>query len=88
MEHRITAVELARSLADVLGRVQVRNDTFLIESDGVVVARLIPADERSSTTAHEAFRAWLEAAPRDRSFADDLELVGSLDEPPDDPWAS
>jgi prevent-host-death family protein len=88
MEHRITATELARSLGDVLGRVRFRNDSFLIERNGDPVARLIPAAETSPTTAHEAFRAWLEAAPRDPSFADDLELVGSLDQPPDDPWAS
>ena len=87
MEHRITATELARSLGDVLGRVRFRNDSFLIERNGDPVARLVPVGEASPTTAREAFRAWLGAAPRDAPFADDLELVGSLDEPPDDRWA-
>jgi hypothetical protein len=88
VEHRITATELARSLGDVLGRVRYRHDAFLIERNGEVVARLVPVDGASVTTAEEALRAWLDAAPHDPTFADDLELVGSLDVPPDDPWAS
>jgi hypothetical protein len=88
MEHRITATELARSLGDVLGRVRYRHDAFLIERNGEVVARIIPADGASVTTLAEFVRAWQEAAPADPDFADDLELVGAMDEPPDDPWAS
>ena len=72
----------------MLGRVRFRHDTFLVERNGDPVARLIPIPGASPTTAREAFQAWLDAAPRDPSFADDLEVVGSLDEPPADPWES
>lgn len=88
MEHRITATELARSLGDVLGRVRFRHDAFLVERNGQTVARIVPVAESSPTTVAEALRAWLDAAPHDPTFADDLELVGSFDEPPDDPWES
>jgi antitoxin (DNA-binding transcriptional repressor) of toxin-antitoxin stability system len=88
MEHRITATELARSLGDVLARVRFRQDVFLVERNGEVVARVVPAPGSSATTLAEFVKAWQEAGPADPGFADDLELVGSMDEPPDDPWAS
>lgn len=88
MEHRITATELARSLGDVLGRVRFRHDAFLVERNGQVVARIVPADGGSATTLLEFVKAWQEAAPADPGFADDLELIGALDEPPDNPWGS
>jgi hypothetical protein len=88
MEHRITATELARSLGDVLGRVRFRHDVFLVERNGDVVARIEPAPGASVTTLAELVRAWKDAGPVDPGFADDLELVGAMDEPPDDPWDS
>lgn len=88
MEHRITATELARSLGDVLGRVRYRHDAFLVERNGQLVARIVPVDGSSVTTLRELVQAWQGAASADPGFADDLELVGALDEPPDDPWAS
>lgn len=81
MEHRITATELARSLGDVLGRVRFRHDSFLVERNGQVVAQITPVVEASPTTAKEALRAWVDAAPHDPTFADDLEYVGSRDAP-------
>ena len=88
MEHRISATELARSLGDVLGRVRFRHDSFLIERNGDVVARIEPAPGASVTTLVELVTAWEQAGPADPGFADDLELVGAMDEPPDDPWDS
>jgi hypothetical protein len=88
VEHRITATELARSLGDVLARVRFRHDIFLVERNGDVVARIEPAPGASVTTLAELVKAWRDAGPPDPSFADDLELVGAMDEPPDDPWAS
>ena len=88
MVHRISATELARSLGDVLARVRYRNDEFLVERNGEPVARLVPDAGASVTTVREAFHAWFEAGERDPSFADDLEYIGSLDMPPDDPWDS
>ena len=86
--HRISATELARSLGDVLARVRYRNDEFVVERNGEPVARLVPEAGGSVTSVREAFRAWCEVGERDPTFADDLELVGALDRPADDPWAS
>lgn len=72
----------------MLGRVRFRHDSFLVERNGQVIAQITPVVGSSPTTAESVFRAWLEAAPHDPTFADDLELVGSLDTPPDDPGAS
>ena len=88
MVHRISATELARSLGDVLARVRYRNDQFVVERNGEPVARLVPEAKASATTLAEALGAWRSIAGPDPTFADDLELVGSLDRPPSDPWAS
>jgi antitoxin (DNA-binding transcriptional repressor) of toxin-antitoxin stability system len=88
MEHRISATELARSLGDVLARVRYRGDSYVVERNGDAVARISPVPEGSPTTVREAFAAWRAAGPPDPELADALELVNSLDRPPDDPWAS
>jgi antitoxin (DNA-binding transcriptional repressor) of toxin-antitoxin stability system len=43
MENLISATELARQLGDVLGRVRYRGESFVIQRNGIVVARLLPA---------------------------------------------
>lgn len=88
MVHRISATQLARSLGDVLARVRYRHDEFVVERNGEPVARLVPEAGASVTTVREALGAWREAGGTDPTFADDLELVGMLDAPADDPWAS
>jgi len=87
VEHRISATELARTLGDVLARVRYRGDSFVVERNGTVVARLVPATEKRATLA-EVFAAWRSAGPPDPEFADALEEIDSLDWPPDDPWVS
>ncbi len=88
MEHRISATELARRLGDVLGRIRYRGDSFLVERNGDLVARLVPVPEATVTTLAEAVAAWRDAGEPEPDFADDLERVGSWDRPPDDPWGS
>ena len=88
MEERISATELARRLGDFLGRVRYRGDSFVVEKNGTAVARLSPVSEGLHCTLGEALKAWSSVGERDPSFADDLEIVGELDQPPDDPWAS
>ena len=85
MERRISATELARRLGDVLGRVRYRGDTFLVESNGAPVARLVPARDGPPGTVREAFAAWQAAGEPDPSFADDLEWIGRADRVPDNP---
>ena len=43
MEKVISATALARRLGDVLGRIRYRGESFVIERNGVAVARLVPA---------------------------------------------
>ena len=88
MEHRISATELARTLGDVLARVRYRGDTFVVERNGTVVARVVPAAEGSPTTVLEAFAAWRAASEPDPDFADILEWVNNADMPPENPWES
>lgn len=88
MEYRLTASELARKVGDVLGRIRYRRDSFLIERNGVPVARIVPLPDRPGATLSEAVAAWRGAGKREPGFADDLERVAAEDRPPDDPWGS
>jgi antitoxin (DNA-binding transcriptional repressor) of toxin-antitoxin stability system len=89
MEHRISATELARRVGDVLGRVRYLGDTFVVERNGTPIARISPVSEtRPAATLSEFFEIWRSAGPPDPDFADALELVGSLDTIPEDPWGS
>jgi prevent-host-death family protein len=88
MEHRISATELARRAGDILGRVRYRGDSFLVERNGELVARVVPVSEYPAATLRDAAEAWIGAGSRDDGFADDLEKVSAADLPPEDPWAS
>lgn len=88
MEYRISATELARRVGDVLGRIRYRGDSFLVERNGEIVARVVPVVEHPAATLREAVAAWLGAASGDPTFGDDLERVDATDLPPEDPWAS
>ena len=88
MEHKISATELARNLGDVLGRVRYRGDSFVVERNGDPVARLAPLPEASAATLLEALRAWREAGEADREFAEALERIGAMDQPPENVWGS
>jgi len=88
MENRITATELARRLGDVLGRIRYRGDTFLVERNGVPVARLLPVAEPHPPTLGDALDAWRAAGEADPEFADALERIAAADRAPGDPWAS
>ena len=88
MEYRISATDLARRVGDVLGRIRYRGDSFLVERNGELVARVVPVVEQPAATVREAVDAWLGATTDDPTFADDLERVDATDLPPEDPWAS
>ena len=88
MENVISATKLARQLGDVLGRVRYRGDSFVIERNGVVVARLVPAEGASRGSLTEAVRRWRDAAEPEPEFAAALECIGAADSGPDHPWGS
>ena len=86
MEHTISATDLVRRLGDVLAKIRYRHDSFVVERNGMAVARLVPIGASTSSTVREALESWCEVG--DRSFADDLERIGSQDTLPVNPWAS
>ena len=88
MEHRITATELARRVGDVLGRVRYRGDSFVVERNGEAVARVSPIPGASPSSLAEALTVWRAAGAPEPEFAADLDRVGALDRPPQDPWVS
>ena len=88
MDHRISSSELARRLRDVLGRVRYRGEALLVERHNVPIARIAPVPLAARPTLREALAIWMAASEPDPGFADDLELVGKLDRPAQNPWDS
>ena len=87
MATTVTATELARKLGDLLGRVRYRGESFVVERNGVAVARLEPANVASPPALSVALAAWSGSGLPDASFADDLERVNAADKAPKNPWA-
>lgn len=87
MEHTIRATDLARNLGDVLARearVRYRNDSFVVEGNGVRVARLTRISATAPTaTVGEALDVWVTGAAADPGFADDLAAIRASHRPPD-----
>lgn len=84
----ISATELARKLGDFLGRVRYRGESFVVERNGVAVARVVPVTEPAPPRLSAAMAAWSGAGLDDAAFAADLERVNAADKPPKNPWAS
>jgi antitoxin (DNA-binding transcriptional repressor) of toxin-antitoxin stability system len=84
----ISATTLARQLGDILGRIRYRGESFEVERNGVVVARVEPARKQPAGHVADGLRAWSEAAEPDPGFADALERIGAADREPGSPWAS
>ena len=87
MATTVTATELARKLGDLLGRVRYRGESFVVERNGVAVARLEPANAASPPAFSVALAAWSGSGLPDASFADDLERVNAADKALKNPWA-
>ncbi len=85
---KIWASQLARQLGDVLRRIRYRGETFEVERNGKVVARLEPAGTSRQGTVADALRAWRDSGEPDEAFADALEGVGKADREPANPWDS
>ena len=88
MEKTISATALARRLGDVLGRIRYRGESFVIERNGVAVARLVPTGANQDASVVEALRKWRETAEPEAEFAAALERIGAADREPGDPWGS
>jgi antitoxin (DNA-binding transcriptional repressor) of toxin-antitoxin stability system len=86
MATRIAATRLARGLGDVLGRIRYRGESFLIERNGVLVARIGPVTPDKPPRLREVVEAWA-SVEADPQFARDLAAIGAADTPARDPWA-
>jgi hypothetical protein len=53
----------------------------VIERNGVAVARVTPSRMTGRASLRAVVAAWRSAGEPDASFADDLERIGSLDQP-------
>jgi antitoxin (DNA-binding transcriptional repressor) of toxin-antitoxin stability system len=88
MEKVISATALARRLGDVLGRIRYRGESFVIERNGVAVARLVPAGTHQHASVVEVLQRWREAAEPEPEFAEALERIRAADREPGHPWGS
>jgi antitoxin (DNA-binding transcriptional repressor) of toxin-antitoxin stability system len=84
----ISATMLARQVGDVLGRIRYRGESFIVERNGVPVARIDPARPSREGSIQEGLSAWRNAGEADPEFAALLEQVGTTDTLPGNPWAS
>ena len=84
----ISATELARKLGDFLGRVRYRGESFVVERNGVAVARVVPATEATPPALAQALAVWSGSGLDDAGFASDLERVNAADKAPQNPWVS
>jgi hypothetical protein len=85
VEHVISPTKLARSLSEVLAKIRYRQDSFVVERNGIRMARLVPT-EGSRCSVGETLASWTEVV--DESFADAPEHIGAHNAPPRNPWAS
>jgi antitoxin (DNA-binding transcriptional repressor) of toxin-antitoxin stability system len=86
MATRIGATRLARRWGDVLRRIRYRRESFLVERNGVLVARIEPVRPVRLPSLREVVEAW-SAVEADPDFAEDLATVGAADAPALDPCA-
>jgi hypothetical protein len=86
MATRIAATRLARGLGDILGRIRYRGESFLIERNGALVAKIGPVGPDRPAPLRQIVEAWT-SVEADDEFARDLEAVGAADAPAQDPWA-
>lgn len=78
---KITATQLARSLSDILNRVDYRGERFEIQRNGKTIATLSPADPRAERTVRDLVEDIMSRPTGDPCFADDLERI-QAEQPP------
>lgn len=85
MEQHIPATHLARNLGEVLARIRYVGESFIVEKNGVPVARMVPIEPKKGITVGEFIRLWTARGP-DPEFADALAKVNAADRPAENPW--
>jgi antitoxin (DNA-binding transcriptional repressor) of toxin-antitoxin stability system len=87
-EKVITVTEAARNFADCINRAHYQGTTFVLEKNGVPVARIVPEEEKQSTGRSIA-AALARVRLTDEEFAAwcrDLEKARKILLPPVDKW--
>jgi antitoxin (DNA-binding transcriptional repressor) of toxin-antitoxin stability system len=87
-EKVITVTEAARNFADCVNRAHYQGMTFILQKNGVSVARIVPEDEKQSTGRSIA-EALATVRLTDEEFAawrHDLEEGRKMLLPPEDKW--
>ncbi|MBI4859155.1 MAG: type II toxin-antitoxin system Phd/YefM family antitoxin [Candidatus Riflebacteria bacterium] len=92
MAKKLTATEVSRKFSEVIARVHLRGESFLLTRHGRVVARLAPVDSPKVVRLADLPRV-LADLPRlgpDEAtrFEQDLEAGRHRLRPPRDPWDS
>ncbi len=81
-ETKLTATQLARSLSDVLNRVQYKGERFIVERNGRPVATLGPAQaDQATRTVGDLIELINQLPTPDEDFADDLEAIQASQPP-------
>jgi len=88
MPRTVSATTLVRQLGEILGRIRYRGESFVIERNGVAVARLVPIARGRRGNLVDALHHWRDAGAPEPEFAAALDRVGHADRAPGDPWAS
>jgi len=74
MESKISATEASRNFSDILNRVKYKGEVFVVERNGEVVCRIVPADRPVEwKSAAELADAWSRLPKPDPGFWDDVE---------------
>ena len=81
-ETKLTATQLARSLSDVLNRVQYKGERFIVERNGRPVATLEPVQaDLKKATVGDLIELINRLPTPDEDFADDLEAIQAAQPP-------
>ena len=92
MPKKLTATEASRNFSEILGRVHLRGESFLLTRHGRVIAQLAPAEPSKVVRLGDlgevlASLPRLEPDDADR-FERDIERGRGRLKAPRDPWAS
>ena len=72
MKTRMTATEAARTFSEILNRVALKGESFIVERRGRPVCEILPAPSKKFTAAD--FAEMIRTAPRpDNQYFDDVE---------------
>jgi prevent-host-death family protein len=88
-EKTISVTEAARNFADCVNRAHYQNVTFILQKNGVPVARIVPVEQKKPSTGREiaAALAKVRLSPQESAaWRDDLAAARNSLIPQNDKW--